>query len=286
MLNFLEKDKDITSYSSFRTRAIAKYFFEIKTFEDVLKLSEINDFCKNEELKMVFIWSGTNILFAFDYFEGVIIRNNLIWYKVENDIIEVNSWELVSKISRDLSENYNKKSFGAWLGLPWTVAWAVIWNAGCFGLEVKDIFISTKILELNSWEIFELNREEMNFKHRTSVLKTRENFFLVSAKFNINNSLIPDMDKIREVRLKQPKWLSCGSFFKNPVGNFAGKLIEDSDFKWYKIGGAFISHVHANFLMSDGTATFNDIIKLKEIVKNEVFEKFWISLEEEVRIII
>ncbi|MDD2909285.1 MAG: UDP-N-acetylmuramate dehydrogenase, partial [Candidatus Gracilibacteria bacterium] len=83
----------------------------------------------------------------------------------------------------------------------------------------------------------------------------------------------------------QPKGFNCGSVFKNPTGFFAGKLIEDLGLKGTRIGGAEISSMHANFLVSDGTASHEDILELISFIKNIVFEKYGIKLEEEINII-
>lgn len=285
MLEFLEVNKEITNLSWFKTKAVSRYYFEIKSEEDVLKLKKIIDFSLREKLKISFIWSGTNILFGFDFFDWIIIKNNLVWYQIVDNIIEVNSWELVSKLSKELVENYSRQFFLAWIGLPWTIGWAIIGNAWCFWLEMKDLFVSAKIANFDNGEIIELNYEQMNFDYRTSYLKTLSNYFLISAKIRIDSSLVVNEKLINEVRQKQPKGLSCGSFYKNPQDNYAGKLIENSGLKWYKIWGAYVSQVHANFLMSDTTATFEDILQLNEMIKNEVFKNYGINLKEEVVIL-
>jgi UDP-N-acetylmuramate dehydrogenase len=85
---------------------------------------------------------------------------------------------------------------------------------------------------------------------------------------------------------KQPKGNTCGSFFKNPSKEYsAWKLIEDVWLKWKEIGGAFFSDLHANFLMNDWTATYNDLLQLINLAQKEVKNTYNIDLVPEVRII-
>lgn len=77
MLSFLEENKDLLKYSSFHTPAIARYFFELRDSLDIPKLHDIWKFAQEKDLPIVFIGSGTNVVFAFDRFEGIIVRNIL-----------------------------------------------------------------------------------------------------------------------------------------------------------------------------------------------------------------
>lgn len=285
MLNYLEKNKDITNLSWFRTRAVSRYFFEVKTENDIEKLVEIYAFSKTKNLELYFIWQGTNILFAFDIFDWIIIKNSLIWYNLKDNILEVKSGELVSKLAKKLVENNNYQFFSAWIWLPGTIGWAVVWNAGCFWLEMKDLLISTKLLNLENWEILDYSNEQLNFSYRNSKLKRQTQYFIISTIIKLDCDLIVDTNLINKTRQKQPKWLSCGSFYKNPQDNSAGRLIDEAWLKGLRIGWAFISSDHANFLMSDNTATYVDILELNNIIKKTIFEKFAIELKEEVTII-
>ncbi|MDD2487572.1 MAG: UDP-N-acetylmuramate dehydrogenase [Candidatus Gracilibacteria bacterium] len=284
MLQYLEQNKDITNFSGYRTKAIARYFFELKSIEDIIKIKEIQDFAKGQGLKIEYIGGGMNIFFDFDVFEGIIIKNNLKGFEIKDKILDVNSGEsvtfLVSKLERDFG-NLNLKP---WCSLPGTVGGAIIGNAGCFGLEVKDIFISADIYDLSENRIFEAGADFMKFEYRNTFLKKNKRYFIISSKLDISKTI--DNFYSDDFRFKnQPKGFNCGSVFKNPEGLFAGKLIEDLGLKGKKIGGAEISPVHANFIVSDGTATHNDIKELLEFVKGAVFNEYGVNLEPEINII-
>ncbi|MCX5759220.1 MAG: hypothetical protein NTU83_12065, partial [Candidatus Hydrogenedentes bacterium] len=83
----------------------------------------------------------------------------------------------------------------------------------------------------------------------------------------------------------QPHGFCCGSVFKNPLNDHAGRLIEACDLRGTRHGGAVISPLHANFIMNEDGATFDDILALIKLCKTRVHEQFGILLEEEVRII-
>jgi UDP-N-acetylmuramate dehydrogenase len=95
-----------------------------------------------------------------------------------------------------------------------------------------------------------------------------------------------DIDNIEFREKKQPKWNTCGSFFKNPNREqSAWFLIESVWLKWKKINWAYFSDLHANFLMSDWTASYKDLLYLINLAQEKVKEKFWVDIENEVRII-
>ncbi|MDQ7009460.1 MAG: UDP-N-acetylmuramate dehydrogenase [Candidatus Gracilibacteria bacterium] len=291
-MKILQKNKDITSLSNFKTPAIARYYFEINNLDDVDKLSKIINFSEKENLKILFIGGGTNMLFAFDLFKGVIIKNNLNgWeYNKKSKILKAYSNELISDIAENLEKDYNQNLWHRFIGLPGSFGGAVYGNAGCFGLETENNFREATVYNLSTGKIEILSKKEMLFNYRTSILKQNNNkYFLIKSVFDLSTKIEKyhsDVDTIDFRENKQPKGNTCGSFFKNPNREqSAGFLIEQVGLKGYNIGGASFSEKHANFLMSDGTATYKDLLNLIELAKNKVLEKFGIEIENEVRII-
>lgn len=291
-MNILQKNKDITELSNFKTKAFAKYYFEINNRQDVDKLFDIVQFAEKEKLKVLFIWWGTNMLFAFDIFDGIIIKNCLQWWKYNkvNKILKTYSNELISNIAEKLEKKYRQNLWHRFIWLPGSVWWAVYGNAGCFWLETENNFREATVYNLSTWKIEILSTKDMNFNYRTSVLKQKNNkYFLIDATFDLSTKIEKyhsDVDNIDFRENKQPKWNTCWSFFKNPSREqSAGFLIEQVWLKWYKIWWAFFSEKHANFLMSDWSATYKDLIELLKLAQKKVKAKFWIDLENEVRII-
>lgn len=291
-MNILQKNKDITELSNFKTKAFAKYYFEINNRQDVDKLFDIIKFAEKEKLKVLFVWWGTNMLFAFDIFDGIIIKNCLQWWKYNkvNKILKTYSNELISNIAEKLEKKYRQNLWHRFIWLPGSVWWAVYGNAGCFWLETENNFREATVYNLSTWKIEILSTKDMNFNYRTSVLKQNNNkYFLIDTTFDLSTKIEKyhsDVDNIDFRENKQPKWNTCWSFFKNPSREqSAGFLIEQVWLKWYKIWWAFFSEKHANFLMSDWSATYKDLIELLKLAQKKVKAKFWIDLENEVRII-
>jgi len=290
MLN-LKKNFDITNFSNFKTKAIAKYFFEINNLSDIKKLKEIINFQKKNNLWLLFIWAWTNMLFAFEYYDGIVIKNNLFWWKYDKKTKELfsYSWEMISDIAEILEKKFDQKLWHRFIWLPWTIWWAIYWNAWCFWLEAENNFKEAKVYNFQKEEIEILNKEKMKFSYRSSILKEKGFYFLIKLTFDLSKKIEKynsDVDNIEFREVRQPKWNTCWSFFKNPSKeDSAWKLIEKIWFKWYFLNWAWFSSLHANFLMNDWTATYKDLLNLIKITQKKVKQKFNIELIPEVKII-
>jgi UDP-N-acetylmuramate dehydrogenase len=179
-----------------------------------------------------------------------------------------------------------------WIGLPGTVGGAVYGNAGCNGLETKEILKTAKILNPKTGKIRKVATKYFQFKYRSSKIK-KTGEILLQATFSLKKSILSPEDQKKimanfsQGRLqKQPLGLSSGSFFKNPSPKTpAGMLIDKAGLKGKIIGKAQISEKHANFLLNLGGAKSSDIIKLAKLAKQLVKAKFHVSLQPEVQIL-
>ncbi len=291
-INFLQKDVDITELSNFKTIAKTRYYFEINTLEDVYKIKDIIEFSEKENLKVLFIWWWTNMLFAFDIYNGIIIKNNLRWWKYYEDtsLLEAYSAEVISDISVWLLKKYRQKLWTRFVWLPWTVWGAVFGNAWCFWLETSSNFKKAELLNLETFEIETFSKEEMKFDYRNSILKQNAwKYFLIRAFFDLSENkekYSNDVDNIHFRAHRQPKWNTCGSFFKNPSKEHpAGMLIDKAWLKGHRVWWAFISDIHACFLMSDWYISHRDLLDLIDLIQSDVKTKYGFDLEPEVRII-
>lgn len=291
-MDFLEQHKDISELSNFKTPAKARWYFEVNSEDDLGNLKKVIDFARSEDLKILFIGGGTNMLFAFDEYDGIVIKNNLSgWtYDNENKILESYSQESIWEIAEELEVSKNQDLWHRFIGLPGSIGWAVFGNAGCFWLEIENNFLECTVLNLENGQIEFLAKSDMNFSYRNSMLKENEGkYFIVKMRFDLSKKIEKyhsDLDNIYFREHKQPNGLSCGSFFKNPSREqSAGYLIEQVWLKWHKIGWAFFSQKHANFLMSDGSAKYIDLLELIQLAQDKVQQEFDIELINEVRII-
>ena len=291
IIDSLIKNKDISNLSNFNTKAYSKYYFEINSRQDIDSIYEIYNYALKNNLKLLFVAWGTNLLFAFDIFDWIIIKNNLSWwtYNSETKILESYSNELISDISESLLNNSRQVLWKRFIWLPWSIWWAIFWNAGCFWLETENNFVEAELLDLETWKRTIIDREEMKFNYRTSIIKETNKYFIIKIQFDLSKLVekySSDVDNLYFREHKQPKGNTCGSFFKNPSReNSAWKLIEEVWLKWNKIWWAFFSDKHANFLMNDGTATYTDLLDLIKLAQEKVKGTYNVDLVPEVRII-
>jgi UDP-N-acetylmuramate dehydrogenase len=131
----------------------------------------------------------------------------------------------------------------------------------------------------------------MNYGYRTSILKRQTlKFVVLSAEIRLEHSTKEAVSvKISEFserrKATQPPGASMGSMFKNPPGDFSGRLIEAAGLKGTRIGTAEISPVHANFFINHGQTKADDIRKLVNLAQKTVAKKFGVNLELEIELV-
>ncbi len=180
-------------------------------------------------------------------------------------------------------------------GIPGGVGGAAKMNAGAFGSEMKDTTIAVRIMDIELRKSGVMEVDENTFGYRSS--EFGNNIILLGVWFKFNEP--SDMGGLVAQRLqnqrkeilsqrdaKQPlQHPSCGSVFKRPEGNYAGKLISDAELKGFEINGAQVSTKHANFILNTGNASATDIHNVINHVQRTVFEMSGVMLEPEVQLI-
>lgn len=173
--------------------------------------------------------------------------------------------------------------------VPGTVGGAVYGNAGAFDGDMAGNLIYAELLTENGRERWPV--EKMEYGYRTSALKRSTlKFVILAAEMRLSHSTKEAVRfKISEFvsrrKSTQPPGASMGSMFKNPPGDFAGRLIEAAGLKGTRIGNAEISSVHGNFFVNHGDTKASDIRALIELAQKTVAEKFGIKLELEIEMI-
>jgi UDP-N-acetylmuramate dehydrogenase len=178
--------------------------------------------------------------------------------------------------------------FGA--GIPGTVGGWLAMNAGIGTREVKDVVESVELLVPGEQSTRTVEAQALEFRYR-ELRGTAPGAVLVAASFRVEPSTPEAVQRTMDALLArraatQPLDVpSCGSVFKNPPGDFAGRLIEQAGLKGEREGGAEISTVHANFIVNRGGARARDVLALVERVRRRVAEHSGVVLEPEVRIL-
>ena len=278
-------------YTTFRIGGPAKYFFSAKNKENLIKAIET---AKQLELPFFVLGGGSNVLFLDKGYNGLVVKveSSELEFKAKKQSVEVYCESGVS-LSLLVSKSAENGLTGLeWaVGIPGTIGGAIRGNAGAFGVSIGDMVKKVEAVDIKSREITVFDREESCFSYRSSLFKENRNLVVLSVWLKLKKE---NREKIEE-RIKkyldyrkesQPlKFFSAGSIFKNPSKFSAGELIEKCGLKGIKIGRARISEKHANFIINLGGAKAEDVIKLIEIVKQEVKNKFKIQLEEEIEIV-
>ena len=184
----------------------------------------------------------------------------------------------------DFTKNHGLTGLEALSGIPATVGGAIVMNAGAFGYNISDKI--TTVETLCDGKIKKYYKDDCKFIYRGSRFLGKKEV-VVSANFSLKEQ---DREKIDtsiksfiDLRLKmQPTGKSCGSVFKNPKNEIAGRLIDKAGLKGLRIGGATVSTCHGNFILTSGNATAKDVYQLISVVKARVKNQFDIELKEEV----
>ncbi|HHQ48662.1 MAG TPA: UDP-N-acetylmuramate dehydrogenase [Acidobacteria bacterium] len=170
-------------------------------------------------------------------------------------------------------------------GIPGTLGGAVAMNAGAYGVEIFDLLDRVEIVPAGGRPVT-IPAAAIGHGYRSSELKQRGDV-VTRVRLNLEPAEISRvMGKIREINLlrrkKLPSRPSAGSVFRNPPGDFAGRLLEAAGCKGLRVGGARITEVHANVIVADRGATSADVVELARTMRRRVHDRFGILLEPEV----
>jgi UDP-N-acetylmuramate dehydrogenase len=161
-------------------------------------------------------------------------------------------------------------------------------NASAFNKDMSNVVELTRVLDLRSGIITELNIEEHKYSMKYSVFMDKQEYLILETVFKLSageNPAIRDlMNEYLEKRINsQPLELpSAGSVFKRPLVGFSSKYIDDAGLKGKRIGDAMVSQKHAGFIVNMGNASSKDINDLIHYIKKDVYKKYGVMLEEEI----
>lgn len=232
----------------------------------------------------------TNLLIKDGVYHGVVIKTDKISaISRAKNVVSCSCGIKISHVIRSMAS----LGFGGMeglFGIPGTVGGMVRQNAGAFGDEISDRFLSALCYYPTEGRIVTVCKDDMHFAYRSSAL-SESSAVLISATFDfVPMSKETILGKIKDFqatrREKQPlEYPSLGSTFKRCGGKSAGFYIDRVGLKGVSIGGAQISEKHAGFIINRGGATAYDYLKLIDTAKEKVYTDFGIELEEEIEII-
>ena len=262
----------------------ATAYIEISTISELAALAR---FHKQWDVPIAVIGRGSNLLVSDTGFKGIGVRliGELAKLEVDGNVVSVSAGLSLPRLSKTMSRTgLSGVEFA--LGIPGSVGGALIMNAGAWGSSFGDVVRNVTVMT-DTGDLVELTHAEADFEYRHSSLDA---YFCVTGA---TLALEPgDVDAITErmqafykqkVETQPFAEENAGCMFKNPPGDSAGRLIDISGLKGYRMGGAEVSTVHGNFILNIDNATAADVLNLVAYIQQQVEEKTGISLQTEVK---
>ena len=243
---------------------------------------------KPADLRMSVIGVGSNLLVRDGGIPGAVVRLSSAFGKIEIDGLRVRAGAaaLDGAVARAAADA-GIAGLEFLRGVPGTIGGALKMNAGCYGREIKDVFVEATAIDEKGNKI-RLSSAQMAFEYRKAKGATDDLIFIEAVFEGTSDDASAIRARMEELsanrEASQPiKSKTGGSTFKNPPGNKAWQLIDQAGCRGLKIGGAQVSEKHTNFLINTGDATAADLEALGEDVRKRVQEKSGITLEWEIK---
>lgn len=237
------------------------------------------------------IGRGSNLLVRDGGIRGVVIKlsEGFDYLKMDGTLVTAGGgYSTILLASKTAKQGLSGLEFAG--GIPGNVGGAVYMNAGAHGSEISRVLVSAEVIS-ESGEWARLKNEELKFSYRTSILQKELRGIVTEATFQLErknkDEIVSVLSKWKDRRRQtQPLQYPCaGSVFRNPPGDYAGRLIQEAGLKGYRIGDAEISTIHANFIINRGQAKAEDVLALIQHAIQTVKEKFEVTLVPEVEVV-
>ncbi len=280
-------DESMSCHTSFKIGGPADVFIRPVNTESIAGILKT---CCDNGIPVMVMGNGTNLIVKDKGIRGAVIQitDNLSSYEVNGEEIYAQAGILISRLSKiALEHGLTGLEFAE--GIPGTLGGAVTMNAGAYDGDMSMIVKESEYLGPDL-SIRVLDNEQHYFGKRSSIIQS-EGGTVLSAVIKLKKG---DREKIKakmcdfnaKRREKQPLELpSAGSIFKRPEGYFAGKLVQDCGLRGFRIGGAEVSALHCGFIVNRANASASDVLELIKHIRHEVYSKFGVTLETEVKVV-
>lgn len=296
-------NEPMSKHTTFKIGGPARYFVIV---EETEKLVELLNYLSGEGIAYYILGGGSNILFQDEEFDGVVIQVRSHKSEVISQTIEAECGTSLGVVMGLAMQNgLTGMEWSA--GIPGTVGGAVRGNAGAFGQSTADILEKVEVWQ--DGEVVEFTKEDCQFVYRGSIFKENKNLVILRAWFKLQlldkKDILKKVQEIIQARKgKYPIYPSAGCFFTNfDIENWpgdkselppifiergkvpAGWMIDQLGFKGKELGGASVGTEHCNFIVNKNKATQAEVLELMAEIKEKVYNRYGVELEEEVEII-
>lgn len=284
----LRENEPMRNHCSFKIGGEAAVMALPTSVEETEALSK---FLRVKGVKPLVIGNGTNLLITDAPLRRFVIKMSdkmsAIEWRGEKGVFAICGVSLAKLATECAHHSLTGLEFAH--GIPGTLGGAASMNAGAYGGEMKQVIHSVTYLDENLI-ICEKLLGELDFSYRHTAFSDIEDVILgceLELSRGSEDEILAKMRALSEKRrasqpLDKP---SAGSTFKRPANGYAAALIEEAGLKGFALGGAQVSEKHAGFVINRGGATFDDVVKLMEHIKETVYMRSGIMLEPEVKII-
>ena len=281
----VEENASLKNLNTYHIAGKAKYLVSPNSINDLIQIIKI---IKENDLQYFVLGNGSNIVLNDREYNGVIIRLNQLNGIEIHPQLNMAYAEAGAMLPKLVQEAVNNSLMGLEFaaGIPGTIGGSIYGNAGAYNSCILDYVTSVTVLD-EDLNVKVIEHENITYSYRTSMFKEEKKYIILAAKFFLkegdqSNSLNIIEDRRQRRIASQPlEYPSAGSVFRNPEGDFAGRLIESCDLKGYRIGGAEVSSKHANFIINVNNATGKDIYTLIKHLHDTVLEKTNVDLHIE-----
>ncbi len=285
----LREGEPLNRHTSARIGGPADFFVAVDSADE---LAEAVREAQRQVVRYFVLGAGSNVLVSDKGVRGLVIKNRTtgITFAEQGDTVLVRAESGVGLPTLARQCILRGAAGLEWAAtVPGTVGGAVVGNAGAHGSDTAATLRLATILQGNG-QIKNWTTAELRPEYRKTMLKTGERAVVLAAEFVLKRGepaeLQAKVDSFTAHRKRtQPPGASIGSMFKNPQGDYAGRLIEAVGLKGMRIGKAEISPIHANFFVNLGGASANDVYALISLAQSKVREKFGLELELEIELV-
>jgi UDP-N-acetylmuramate dehydrogenase len=279
----------LASRTSFGIGGPADFFVELGRVDAIEK---VLTGAHERGIPYLLLGAGTNLLIADAGVEGLVVRVVTREHHVEGTKVRAATGLKMMRLAR-IAADAGLRGFEFAIGVPGTVGGAVYQNAGCWGKELSEVLVEACGFMPGAGAQRKWSAGDLKLGYRTSALRdgALKGALVVDATIQLHRGDGEEaktlMAKLtRERSETQPiKTKNCGSVFKNPTGDSAGRLVQAAGLKGMREGAAVISELHGNFIVNEGGATASDVARLIERARTEVKRRFNIEIEPEVEMV-